>query len=239
MSSPARILIADDDPVFRNTLAAFLGKVGYECVCAPDSASALEILGASEFDLLLSDLAMPGNENMAFIRQIPKRAPGLPVILLTAHPTMESAAQSVRLPVVAYLVKPPNLEELQEVAGQAVERYNTYRAVTGSRERLEKWLTGLKGIQELLSGSEGPSAAVPASEYLALTFRNLVLSLGDLKQMIQAVAGQEGKDDVLSRVALVDALRQTIEVLARTRQSFKSKELGELRRKLEELLGGL
>src|SRR6266853_1369260 len=95
----ARILIADDEEVFRETLASFLQKLGYECVCAPDAASALQVLSGSSFDLLISDLEMPGNEDLALVREVHRSAPGLPVPLLTAHPSVHSAAQSVRLPV--------------------------------------------------------------------------------------------------------------------------------------------
>src|SRR5436309_316649 len=129
-----RILLADDEVLFRETLASYLRQIGYECVCAPDSASAIQLLGASSFDLLISDLEMPGNQDMALIRQMSTLAAGLPVILLTAHPTMESAAQSVQLPVAAYLVKPPNLDELQKLVQQSIERYRAYRTVSANRQ---------------------------------------------------------------------------------------------------------
>ncbi len=54
--------------------------------------------------------------------------------------------------------------------------------------------------------------------------------------MIEAAGQHEGKEEAVSQVALLEALRQTIEVLAKTKQSFKSKALGELRRHLEEVL---
>ncbi len=232
----SRILIADDEEIFRETTAAFLRKKGYECVCAPDAATALRMLSEASFDLLISDLEMPGNYKLEFIRELPRLSAGLPVILLTGHPTVQSAAESVRLPVVAYLVKPPKPEELEALVQQSIERYGAYRAVNANRQRLQDWSRDLAQIEELLCHSQGSPTAEPVKDYLALTFQNLLLSLADLKQMIQSAASQEGKEDAVSQVALLEALRQTVEVLARTKQSFKSKALGELRRHLEEVL---
>ncbi len=231
-----RIVIADDDALFRDTLASFLRQTGYECVCAPDSASAIQLLGASHFDLLISDLEMPGNENLDLIHQMSRLSPGLPVILLTAHPTIESAAQSVRLPVIAYLVKPPNLEELQKVVRQSIERYHAYRTVNANRQRLQDWMRDLTLIEGHLTRGDDQPATGHVNDYLTLTFQNLIMSMADLKQMLQAVARQEGKEEALSQISLLEALRKTVEVLANTKQSFKSRELGDLRHKLEELL---
>src|SRR5258708_20720793 len=100
----SRILIADDEEVFRETTAAFLRKKGYECLCAPDAATALRILTDASCDLLISDLEMPGNYNLEFIRELPRLSAGLPGILLTRHPPAQSPPSSVRLPLVAYFL---------------------------------------------------------------------------------------------------------------------------------------
>ena len=125
MRKAARILLADDESLFRETLASFLRHIGYECICAPDSAAAMQLLAASDFDLLIADLEMPGNHDLALILRVSKVVAGLPVILLTAHPTMESAVQSVHLPVVEYVVKPPNLDDLRVLVRKSIERYRS------------------------------------------------------------------------------------------------------------------
>jgi len=236
MNQTGRILIADDDDAFRETLARLLTKLGYECVCAPDSTTTVELLGASGFDLLISDIEMPGNDNLELIRDLPRVAAGLPVVLLTAHPSVESAAQSVRLHVVAYLLKPPNLDELRAVVHQSIERHRTYRTVTANRQRLQTWLSDLTRLEELFRDSPGNAAISSVNDYLGLTFQNLLMSLLDLKEVVQAFDYTEGKKGAWNQLFLLQALRETIGVLAKTRQSFKSKELRDLRRKLENLI---
>src|SRR5436309_4941689 len=109
-----RILLADDDEIFRETTASFLRRLGYECVTAPEASTVLSLMRESNFDLLISDIEMPGNANLELVKQVSELAYGFPVILLTGHPTVESAVESVRLPVVAYLMKPSSPEELEK-----------------------------------------------------------------------------------------------------------------------------
>jgi len=231
-----RLLIVDDDLIMREILGSYFRKLAYECVCAPDSTTALALLQSSEFDLLICDMMMPGNEDLALIRQVPSVAPGLPVLLLTAHPTLESAVQSVRLPVVAYLVKPPNLDDLQTLVRQSIDQYRTYQTVNANRQHLQNWLLDLTQLEEALGRSPDEAPSAPVNDCLTLTFRNVLQSLTDMKQMIQAVAREDDTEQALSRISLIEALRKTIDVLASTRQSFRSRELAELRRSLEELL---
>ncbi len=231
-----RILLADDDDNFREIAAFFLRQAGYDCVCAPDAATAMQLLGASEFDLLISDIEMPGNHNLELIHHLAHSARGLPCILLTGHPTVQTAIQSVQLPVVAYLVKPPKPVELLEVVRQSIERFHTYQAVAANRQRLQEWSRDLERIEELLRQSQGEAATDSVNDYLALTFQNFLASLLDLHKTMEALGQQESKSGALSKVPLVEALKETIEVLAKTRQSFKSRQLAELRRKLETLI---
>lgn len=231
-----RILIADDDEAFRLATRLFLRQQNFQCEVAPDAVVALEMLRGSDFDLLISDINMPGNVGLELVEKLPNVAAALPVILLTGHPSIQSAARSVRLQVVAYLVKPCEAEELLSIAEQAIANYRAFRAVSANRQRLETWARDLLQIEEVLRNSPGETAAAPTEAYLNLTLRNLLSVLVDLKQFTEALAHEPGKDGILERVTLHRAVQDTIEVLEKTKQSFKSKELGELRRRLENLL---
>ncbi|MBR9804278.1 response regulator, partial [bacterium] len=64
-----RILIADDEPLYLRTTGQLLKNAGYECVCVPDGEQALEKLRTESFDLILSDLNMPGNLKLELLQQ--------------------------------------------------------------------------------------------------------------------------------------------------------------------------
>lgn len=110
--APARILIADDEPLYRRTTAALLRKEGYECVPAEDGHAALEALEAERFDLVLSDLNMPGNLKMELLQEGRRKWPDLPLIIVTGAATLLSAIEAVRLGIADYLLKPVRFEDL-------------------------------------------------------------------------------------------------------------------------------
>ena len=121
-----RVLIADDDEAFRTATTAFLRRQGFDCESARDSSTATEKLRDADFELLISDINMPGNAGLEFVEKLPEIAAALPVILLTGHPSVQSAARSVRLRVAAYLVKPCDAEELLTLSEQAIANYRAY-----------------------------------------------------------------------------------------------------------------
>ena len=235
-SSKGRILIADDDDAFCVATRSFFRAAGYDCETALDARAARQRLTEEEFDLLIADLNMPGNSGLELVQAIPELRAGLPVIILTGRPTLQSATRSVRLPVVAYLVKPPNPDELLAVAEEAVTQYRVFRAIRVSRDRLESWVQDVKQLESLVSQPRHSSDPGSIESFLNLTLSNLFAGLVELKQFTEAISQSESQRRVLQGLTLYKALQETVTVLEKTKQSFKSKELGELRRKLESLL---
>ncbi len=232
--SKGTLLVADDDAMFREALCRLLRRQGYVCLTAADSSAALAMLREHEVDALISDIDMPGNMRLELVQTIPQVRRGLPIILLTGQPAFETAAQSVRLSVAAYLVKPPDLGELLAVLEENLARYRSLRTVVSSRERLEGWLRELAVLEE---GLRQPSPNIRrTSDYLRLTLSNLAVQLAELARAASPAAPMEKAADEMEKTALVGALQEAVAVLQRTRKSFKSKELGELRKRLEAQL---
>ena len=107
-----KILIADDNKTFLLTTADLLRQEGYECYYAPDAMTVIETLKSVKFDLLISDINMPGNNELELIKKLPEIAEGLPVILITGGQFSDTQIQSLKPPVTACLNKPLDLEEL-------------------------------------------------------------------------------------------------------------------------------
>lgn len=242
MEKSARILVADDDPNYLTTITALLRNRGYQCDCAFSGDEAQQLLKETQYELLLSDIEMPGNSDLRLVQALPQIQPGLPVILMTGYPTVESAVNSIGLAVSAYLIKPVDPNDLLAKVSHAIEVSHCQRKVMGTRERLLSACEDLKQIETALNASAKTDAKAPMLAYLDLTMQNVAASMLDLRQLFETVAldseQMEGSDWLQSSrpLILVNALRETIGVLAKTKGSFKSKELAELRRKLESLL---
>lgn len=224
-----RILVADDDTPFREALLKFLSTEGYEPAGVPDAAATLEALRQEKFDLLIADIDMPGNTRLELIRELPMIAAGLPVILLTGSPSVETAATSVQLSVSAYLMKPPELGELRALMRGAIANHQVYRAIRSQWADLEA--LSREATRELAARPTGGGEAAKADD---------LHSLGAvLKNLLCAGVGSDtvAAHQLARHAELVHALHEAIAVLDRTKRAFKSKQLGALRQRLEEIVG--
>ncbi|WP_442505422.1 sigma-54-dependent transcriptional regulator [Novipirellula sp. SH528] len=115
-----RILIADDEPLYRNTTAELLREEGYECVCVEDANDAIDVLSEHSFDLILSDLNMPGNLKLELLKEGRTKYSHIPMVVVTGAPSIPSAIESVRLGIADYLLKPVKFEELLSAIERAI-----------------------------------------------------------------------------------------------------------------------
>ncbi|MBX3420073.1 MAG: sigma-54-dependent Fis family transcriptional regulator [Pirellulaceae bacterium] len=107
-----RILIVDDEPLFLQTTCQLLQKEGANCQTAVDAATALLALANADFDLILTDLNMPGNLRWELLQAGRQRWSHVPMIVITGVPSLPSAIESLRLGVTDYLLKPVGFPEL-------------------------------------------------------------------------------------------------------------------------------
>lgn len=154
MVEPRRILIADDEESFLYSTADILRMEGYDCSCASDARSATAMLRKDSYDLLIADIKMQGNADLEFIKALPQIAEGMPVILVTGYPSLNSAIESIQLPVVAYLVKPFELNELLVRVKDVITGKGLFKT-----RRLEKALQKIVNDLEEVGLLVGPNAS--------------------------------------------------------------------------------
>ena len=102
----ARILIVDDEADLRLLLAREIGDRGYEVVAAVDGAQAMEEMGRGDFDVVLTDVRMPGMDGMSLTKWIKRTRPDTGVIVMAGYTSIESAAIAIHLGAFDYLQKP-------------------------------------------------------------------------------------------------------------------------------------
>ena len=235
-----RILIADDEPTFLESTADLLRRDGYEVHGAPNATAALELLRSQSFDLLIADINMPGNPDLELVREVRRLDGAIPVILVTGYPATRTAIQAVQLAVVDYLVKPFELSALRGAVQSSLERSAIYRSVTGTQARLRDWLKDLQDTQALLASPERMPTGMVAESYLASMLQNMLSALQELRGVFDVPGGAtrppEGVEGAARTGVLIAALRDAITVLERTKGSFKSRQLRQLREKLEQIV---
>ncbi len=122
MAGSGHILIADDDETFLQSTADLLRREEYVCDCASDARAVIEILRLARYDLLITDINMPGNTGLELIKNLPKNAEGMPVILVTGNHLINTEIQSLQPPVVACMHKPLDFDKLLAQVRISMER---------------------------------------------------------------------------------------------------------------------
>lgn len=106
------ILIVDDEPKLARSLSLLLQRSDYVVTTAPDAASALQLLQAGAYDLVFLDIRLPDQSGIQLLPQIHSLYPDMPVVMLTAHATLDTAIGAVRAGARDYLLKPINPEDI-------------------------------------------------------------------------------------------------------------------------------
>lgn len=119
---PGRVLIADDDEQFRFLLARRAKKMGLSVVEAGDGDEALRALELERFDLIVTDLYMPGRTGLEVIQEVQEKDPEIHCVILTASATVETAIEALRSGVYDYLTKPlESLNDFEATVARALE----------------------------------------------------------------------------------------------------------------------
>jgi len=116
----ARLLLVDDDPKILTVLSRALTTAELDVVVANTGAEALELLGKHNFDVVVSDIQMPGITGLKLLRAVREYDLDLPIVLMTGQPNIAGAAAAVEYGAFQYLIKPVGIERLRAVVARAV-----------------------------------------------------------------------------------------------------------------------
>jgi nitrogen regulation protein NR(I) len=134
-----RVLVADDELNMRRVLEAILRREGYDVVTA---ANGLEALGGMEtkggVQTVITDLKMPGLDGMGLLKRLSSDYPDVPVVMITAHGSVESAVEAVKLGAFDYLEKPFEQEQIRQVVAKAINTYALARRDARPEEPSER-----------------------------------------------------------------------------------------------------
>jgi two-component system response regulator PilR (NtrC family) len=122
MTRPARVLVVDDERGMRDFLEIFFRREGMEVATANGFAEARAQLDADDFDLVMTDVQMPGGTGIELLRSLKETAPETVVIVMTAFATTETAIEAMKQGAYDYLTKPFKIDEVRLVVNKALEK---------------------------------------------------------------------------------------------------------------------
>jgi len=169
-----RVLVVDDERKMRRVLQIMLEQMGVESVAADNGDQAIEHFDGEKVDLVLTDLKMPGMSGVELLERIRMFDPDVPVIVLTAHGTVETAVAAMKRGAFDYILKPFDVQAIEIVIRNALEmrRYRT------ENRFLKQQVGAATAFEELVGGSPAMRAIYEVIDQVAPT-RTAVLITGE------------------------------------------------------------
>lgn len=152
----ALILVVDDEGAIRYSVTKTLERVGYQVMTASSGEEALEIMAQHDFDVVVTDIRMPGISGVDLLARIKEQSPDAIVILMTGYASLGTAVESLRLGAHDYLIKPSTSEDIRESVSRGVERARNLR-------RRRELLTTIKSNVSALSEERIAQQRIAAS----------------------------------------------------------------------------
>lgn len=169
--SAAHILLIDDEAIALANLQHVLEREGYRVTACRDGQSALAAMQQESFDLVLTDLKMPGLDGMAVLREVTARDPDLPVIVITAYAALDSAIEAMKAGAYHYLAKPFRLAEAREVVRGALE----LRRVKRENRELRQRVAELRNPHTLITQDLNMQRLLEMARRFAVTDSSIVI----------------------------------------------------------------
>ena len=247
--SSARVLVVDDERSIRTVLRAFLRKAGHDVDVAEDAKIAQDLLADGEYDVVVSDIVLPGLSGVALLHAIREHAPDVQVIMMTGEPTVETAIETLRAGAFDYLAKPVSKEAIVRTVGHAT------RLSTSERERVrlgeenrqyqenlerlvEKRTEELRESQDQLRQVQKLEAIGLLAGGVAHDFNNLLMVIGGSAEFLREEAGLSAtaREDVEEvSTAVVRATKLTSQLLAFSRKQELRQETVDVRHIIENV----
>jgi len=130
-----KILVVDDEEDVRETLGTVLENLDYQALLAADGEEALSILKHQRIDVVLSDLYMPGMNGIELLKRVKTEKKNTIFMMITAHPTIETAVDAIKKGAYDYLTKPFHIEEVRIKLSRAMEKQGLTHSL--------RWANGL------------------------------------------------------------------------------------------------
>ncbi len=138
MANKDRVLVVDDEKGIRNLLGAMLERKGYKAIGVESAEKALEVLECQDFDLVITDLRLPGLSGEELVAKLKKKRPSIPVVVISAYGNTKNVVDVIKLGAEDYLSKPFTQEDLEVVVLKSLEKHRLLL----ENERLRSELSG-------------------------------------------------------------------------------------------------
>lgn len=168
----ARILVVEDESSMREVLTVLLSEEGYGVVSAKDGSEGVELIEKNIYDIIITDIKMPGVDGFGVLRRAMAVSPDTAVIMITAFGTTESAIEAMKLGALDYVQKPFKVDEIRLIVKNALDRRRLKAEVSVLRERV-----GARyGMEHIIGKSPGMKEILRVLPRVAANTANVLIT---------------------------------------------------------------
>jgi len=202
-----KILIVDDDKNLLSVLKTILAEEDNDVTTSSDGGTAIDLLRKSKFDLVITDLMMPGTNGIEVLREAHKIDPDILVILITGFASLETAVQAIREGAYDYITKPFKLDEIKIIVNNAREKIRLVRENRNLILELQEAYKQLQMIKNTINTEgfrEEPEGEQPVPD---LTEKEIFIT-GSMLPLYYTEKIQDNNQPVLSHLERAAALKE-------------------------------
>lgn len=212
------VLVVDDDPQVLESVTLLMGAYGYTALPCSSGTEAIDVLGRSRVDAVLSDIVMPGMSGIDLLKRVHDIDPELPVMLMSAYADLEKAVEAIKVGTFDFIIKPYKPEQLMHSLERAVKYTHLVRMENDYKNILEDLNQALETL--VAERTMGLMALT-----LADRVRNPATIIGwTCKRILEkeAVSGglKEGLTDIIGEARKLELIVQDFQSLLKSRQSM-------------------
>jgi diguanylate cyclase (GGDEF)-like protein len=197
----AGILVVDDDPVVRELIADAIAEAGFEVDVCGDGVEALGKNAAKAYDLIVTDMRLPGLDGLSLIRNLKASKSETDVIVITGYGSIDNAVQCMKAGALEYLIKPLSVDQIQMAVRKAVEHRELKRRAQ-EREFYKElsYIDALTGVHNRRYFDEALCAETQKSMRHGLSLVLVMIDIDDFKIYNDCNGHQKG-DEALAKMA--------------------------------------
>lgn len=166
------IVVVDDEKDMRTFFDIMLRKAGYGVESFPSGERALEFMRANAFDLVISDIKMPGMDGVELLKEVKALDPDVPVIMITAYASVDTAIEAMKAGAFHYFTKPFNVDEVRLYIKNALEHLNLKKENHALKEDIKSTL----GLSSIIGESEAMAEVFNTVRSVAATKANVFIT---------------------------------------------------------------
>lgn len=203
---PLQILVVDDDKRMRSVLKSLLAEEGHEATACADGLEAISRCGKTAFDMVITDLIMPGASGIDVLKACRKSHPETLVVLITGFASLETAIQAIREGAYDYITKPFKMEEMKIVVKNAGEQIRLLRENRRLLGELQEAYEQIRIVKKIMGAD--PGGPDESDETAADPSRDGPLIAGSLLPHSYLESGSGGSEALTSDLERIASLRQ-------------------------------